>query len=109
MITEYIQLNTLVGNIQIYYTLIIAFLSFGVFSAAGTLSWNIGSSFFSKNPKDSADYQSVHISLTGIRAMIAPIGVVIYKLFGYKITFGVSIIFVILAILILKFSINKDK
>jgi predicted MFS family arabinose efflux permease len=109
MLTEYIDFNTSFGNIEIYYTLIIAFISFGIFTAAGTLSWNIGSSFFSKNPNDSADYQSVHISLTGIRALIAPIGVIIYKLMGYKYTFAISILFVILAIIILKYSISKSK
>ncbi len=107
MITEYIDVNIIVGNVEIYYTLVLAFLSYGIFSAAGTLSWNIGSSFFSKDAKDSADYQSVHISLTGIRSMIAPIGVIIYKLLDYKYTFGLSILFVILAIAILKYSISK--
>ena len=109
MLTEYIDFNTSFGNMELYYTLIIAFISFGIFTAAGTLSWNIGSSFFSKNPNDSADYQSVHISLTGIRALIAPIGVIIYKLMGYKYTFAISILFVILAIIILTYSISKSK
>ncbi|PLX07083.1 MAG: hypothetical protein C0596_13205 [Marinilabiliales bacterium] len=107
MVTEYFNSNFLIGRIEVYYTLIIAFLCYGIFAAAGTLSWNIGSAFFSKDATDSADYQSVHISLTGIRSMIAPIGVIIYKLLGYKYTFGLSILFVFLAIVILKYSISK--
>lgn len=109
MITEYIQQYTIVGNIEIYYTLVVAFFAFGIFNAAGALSWNIGSSFFSKNANDSADYQSVHISLTGIRALMAPMGVLIYTIIGYKYTFGISIFFLILAILILIISTRKKQ
>lgn len=107
MITEYIQQYTILANIEIYYTLVIAFFAFGIFNAAGALSWNIGSSFFSKTANDSADYQSVHISLTGVRSLIAPIGVLIYTIIGYKYTFGISIFFLILAIGILIVSTRK--
>lgn len=109
MLTEYFPFYTEVANIEIYYTLGLAFLFYGIFAAAGTLSWNVGSSYFSKNIAESGDYQAVHISLTGIRSMIAPIGVIIYKLLGYKYTFGISILFIILALGILKYSIKKSK
>ena len=104
MLTEYLPHHIEFANIELYYTLIIAFIFFGIFGAAGTLSWNVGSAYFSKNINESGDYQAVHISLTGIRSMIAPLGVVIYKLLGYNYTFGISIIFITLAIVILIYS-----
>lgn len=109
MITEYFQDFIIFANIELYYTLALAFFFYGIFSAAGTLSWNIGSAFFSQNANDSADYQSVHISLTGIRSLMAPIGVLIYAVIGYKFTFGISILFLILAIIILILSTKKTK
>jgi len=109
MLTEYFPTHFVFGDIEIYITLLIAFLSYGIFSAAGTLSWNIGSVYFSESANDSADYQALHISMTGIRSMLAPLGVVLYKFAGYNITFIISILFVILAIVILRVSISKTK
>lgn len=105
MITEYLPQYFWIGNFQIYYTLIIAFVFFGLFSASNSLAWHIGSAFFSKNNNDAADYQAVHLILTGVRALFAPLtGVLFYSILGYSITFSIAIIFILLSIGIIYWS-----
>ena len=77
---------------------------YGLFMASMTLSWRIGSAYFCEK-KDTAIYQSIHLSSTGVRALFAPlIGVVIYEIAGFTITFAVAIGVLVIAILILLWS-----
>jgi len=59
--------NTTVAGIQLYYMLIPAFLAHAVFAATMGLLWYIGSAYFSRK-EEVADDQSIHLSLTRVRA-----------------------------------------
>jgi asparagine N-glycosylation enzyme membrane subunit Stt3 len=60
--------------------------------------WSIGSAYFCKK-EDAADYQSVHLSLTGVRAMIAPLlGIASYELLGFFVTFMLAVLFLLLGV-----------
>jgi hypothetical protein len=104
MLTEFFSFKFLIGGYEVYVMLIFAFLFFGLFNAFGTLSWNVSSSYFSNDINTVGDYQAVHITLTGVRSLFAPLGVIVYKAFGFTMTFAISILFVILALIILRFS-----
>ncbi|HNQ68384.1 MAG TPA: MFS transporter [Bacteroidales bacterium] len=108
MLTQFFPIKFSIGGNEIYLMLIFAFISMGVFNAAGTLSWNVSSTYFSKDINKTGDYQAVHITLTGVRSLFAPLGVVIYKLFDFTYTFVISIVFLILALIILRIS-QKQK
>ncbi len=62
------------------------------------LMWNIGSAYFCK-PEEAGSYQSVHLFLTGFRALFAPtMGVFFYEQFGLLVTFLVAIVSLLIAI-----------
>ena len=70
-------------DIQVITTLLIAYVFFGLFQAAIFLTWNIGSSFFCTSG-EAGSYQSVHLTMTGVRAVFAPLlGIVFSDLLGY--------------------------
>ena len=82
MITEYLPYHFQIGEYKIYYTLVIAFIIQGIFTAGMAILWYIGSAFFCRNDSLSGDYQSVHLSFVGVRALFAPlIGVYFYQNF----------------------------
>jgi len=96
-----------IWKIKIFYFLIPAYISYGVFSATMGLLWFIGSAYFSKN-EEVADYQSIHLSLTGFRGLFAPLlGIYFYTLIDYGGVFFMGIGFLILAIIILFWSMKK--
>ena len=67
-----------------------AFLFFGIAMSAVHISWNMSSIFFA-GKEDASMYQSVHVSLTGLRGIFAPfIGFMILRFFGVRIVFCVS-------------------
>jgi hypothetical protein len=91
MLTEYFPNHKLIFGLEIYPTLVVAYLFYGIFAATMALLWFIGSAYFCK-PDEAGDYQSVHLSLTAIRAMFAPLlGVLFYELFSFTITFLLGI------------------
>jgi ABC-type polysaccharide/polyol phosphate export permease len=66
--------------------------------------WGIGSSYFCK-PDQAADYQSVHLFLTGVRALFAPIiGIQLYQWYGFSFTYAVGVILLFFAILLMIYS-----
>ena len=72
-----------------------------------TLLWTIGSSYFCKD-EDAAEYQAIHLSLTGLRAAIAPVmGIVMYELFGLLVTFGFSILLLVIAMVLMWWSMKR--
>ncbi len=84
---------------QIYSMILVytAFALFGVGMAGMVISWNISSLFFA-GQKDVSMYQSVHVTLTGLRGMIFPlIGLFIMKTFGIRILFTVALLVFMLA------------
>lgn len=96
-------------NIRMYYTLIFYVLFHGVFAASMVLLWNIGSAYFCK-PEEAGTYQSIHLFLTGSRASFAPLlGIFFYELFGFTATFGIAIVILVLAMLLMWWSYKSDK
>ena len=108
-LTEIIPGYFVIFNTTIYYTLIFYVIFHGVFAATMVLLWNIGSAYFC-NPNEAGTYQSLHLSLTGVRAIFSPLlGVLFYELFGFIITFSLAIISLIAAIILMIWSYNNDK
>lgn len=97
------------AGFHIQSSLLIAFVFFGLFSATMTLLWSIGSAYFCKQ-EDAGAYQSIHLSLTGFRAMFAPtLGVFFYEQFGYNTTFIIAISLLTLGIIYLWRSLYKHR
>jgi hypothetical protein len=91
-LTRYIPFFTEFLDIRLYYTLIIYVISHGFFNASMDLTWNIGSSWFCP-PEEAGNYQSVHLVLTGLRSLFAPLlGIALYEMWGFMFTFIISII-----------------
>lgn len=111
-LTEYFPQHFEVFGIKVYYSLILAYMAHAVFAATMSLLWFIGSAYFAKD-QDAANYQSVHLTLTGMRGMFAPIiGIVFYELFGFAWTFGIAIFSLSIAIVLMFVSMknrNLDK
>ena len=102
--TMYFPQNFEVFNIRIYYTMILYIIAHGVFAATMPLLWNIGSAYFCKS-QDAGTYQSVHLSLTGFRALFAPLlGVAFYEAFGFEFTFALAILSLMIAVIVMKWS-----
>lgn len=91
-------------NIKIYYTMLFYILAHGVFAATMALLWNIGSAYFGK--KESAgDLQAIHLSLTGARAVFAPLlGIYLYQQLGFSISFGIAILSLGIGVLLMLWS-----
>jgi MFS family permease len=90
--------------ITIYYGLIAYVLFHGIFAATMPLLWNIGSAYFCK-PSEAGLYQEIHLSLTGFRAIFAPLlGVVFYEWLGFTLTFLIGIIILISSIVFMAWS-----
>jgi len=108
-LTEYFPASTEVYSIKIYYMLLFYVLFHSIFAATMSLLWFIGSSYFGKD-EDAGELQVVHLSLTGVRALFAPLlGVLFYELFGYTITFGIAIAVLLIAILLMIWSYKKTE
>ena len=108
-LTEYFPNYTEVFGIKIYYTLLISFLSYGIFGAMMGLLWYIGSAYFAKD-EDAAEYQSIHLSLTGFRGVFAPIiGIFFFKIIDYSGVFALGVISLAIGIIFLTCSIKKHK
>jgi MFS family permease len=106
-LTEYFPFNVQWYGISIYPVLIIAVLFNGIFAATMALLWYIGSAYFCRK-EEAADYQSVHLSLTGVRAIFAPlIGVFFYELMDFSGTFLTAIIALSAAILVMSVSLRR--
>lgn len=69
----------------------IAYTFFGIAMAGINVAWNMSSIYFA-GKEDASIYQSVHVTLTGIRGLVAPI-------LGYGLlkTFGITSVFIVAA------------
>lgn len=106
-LTEYFPANIEILNIKIYYMLLFYILFNSIFAATMSLLWYIGSAYFGKD-EEAGELQIVHLSLTGVRALFAPlIGVMFYELFGYTITFGIAIMLLFSAIVLMIWSYKR--
>lgn len=107
-LTSYIPYYTDILNIRLYYSLIGYVIFHGVFAASMVLLWNIGSSYFC-GPEEAGTYQSLHLSLVGLRAIVAPLfGIFFYEMFGFTLTFALSILFVLLSISMMIWSYRRE-
>jgi len=108
-LTEFFDQSVELAGLKIYFMLIPSYLSHAVFAATMSLLWFIGSSYFSK-PSEAGDYQSIHLTLTGVRGLFAPlIGVTFYQLWGFALTFTIAIVSLAVAIAIMFFSMRLSK
>jgi len=72
------------------------------------LLWFIGSAYFCKK-EEAAQYQSVHLSLTGFRAIMSfQLGIIFYQLWGYTATFGIAVGSLAIAVVYMIWSYRKD-
>jgi predicted MFS family arabinose efflux permease len=108
MITDWFPGNFKFFDITIYYTLLFYIFFHGVFAATMSLLWNIGSAYFCK-PDEAGTYQSLHLSLTGIRGIAAPLlGIFFYEQFGFTVTFSLAVIFSLGAVGLMIWSAKKE-
>ncbi|MFK5857020.1 MAG: MFS transporter [Bacteroidota bacterium] len=109
MLTSYFPYHFEFLDITIYYTLILYIIFHGIFAATMVLLWNIGSAYFCK-PSEAGTYQSLHLSLTGSRAVFAPLlGVFFYEMFGFTATFLLAIFSLLCGIVLMLWSYGKDR
>lgn len=109
MFSQYFDAYIDLWNFRIYYSLLIAIFFMGIFTATMSLSWNIGSSYFGK-ASEAGNYQSIHLTLTGLRAIFAPIlGVYFLERFNYSTAFIIAIFSLIGAIFIVIASLKRIK
>ncbi len=81
----------LIGSGIENYVVYFAYLIFGIGMSGIVISWNMSSIFFAGDD-DVSMYQSVHVTLTGLRALVVPfLGFLVLKYFGVKIVFIISI------------------
>ncbi len=109
LLTDYFPASFVFADITVYYTLLFYILFHGIFAATMVLLWNIGSAYFCK-PNEAGTYQSLHLSLTGFRALFAPLlGVLFYEMFGFAATFLMAIALLFMAIGLMVWSYRKEK
>lgn len=103
-LTEYYNGYTEIYGIKIYYMLMVAVFFNGLFMGSMPILWGIGSAYFCQ-PDEAADYQSVHLFLTGVRALFAPIiGIQLYEWYGFTFTYAAGMVFLFFAILLMIYS-----
>ncbi|MCX6256285.1 MAG: MFS transporter [Bacteroidia bacterium] len=108
-ITQFIPYYFSLFRFKIFFMLIPSVVFYGLFTSTMTLAFYIGTVYFCQR-KYAGDYQAVHLSLTGIRAMFAPaLGIFFYETIGYTGTFLISIMTLILAIILMITSMRKTK
>lgn len=85
--------NIISPETLLYFT----FFFFGIVMSGVTMSWNLSSIYYAPH-NEVANYQAVHITLTGVRGSFAPfIGYLILKFISIEATFIVSSFFFLLA------------
>ncbi len=94
-------------GLQIYYLLLAGVIFNSFFISTMAISWSIGSAYFC-NRSEAGDYQSIHLSLTGVRAMFMPLaGIFIYDMAGFSFTFILGASFLLTGIFIMFWSYKK--
>ncbi|MBI9034363.1 MAG: MFS transporter [Bacteroidales bacterium] len=108
-LTEFFPAHFELFGLKIYYTLILAYLFYSVFAATMALLWFIGSAYFCED-RQAAEYQSVHLTLTGLRGAFATlIGIYFYQLIGFAGTFAIAVISCLIAVVLMIYSYKKYK
>ena len=108
ILTYYHPYHFEVFNIRIYFALIAYIVFHGVFAATMALSWSIGSAYFCA-AEEAGNYQSVHLSLTAMRSIFAPVlGVLFYELWGYVAAFSIAIVMLLIGSFIMWVSEKRN-
>ena len=108
-VTSLWKSHVALGDFTLYWGLVPSYLGYGFFTATMALLWSIGSAYFCR-PQESGYYQSLHLSLTGFRAIFAPlIGVWFYELYGFFWAFMIGVLSLIISIVWLLYSIHRHK
>ena len=82
----------LLGTAYVNYIVYLAFLVFGIAMSAIFISWSISSIYFAGSD-DVSMYQSVHVTLTGLRGVFAPfLGYFILEILGIRFVFLTAIL-----------------
>ncbi len=106
-LTEFFPFNFEIWGIQVYYMLVSYMVFNGMFVAGMALLWTIGSAYFCSD-EDTAEYQSLHLSLVGVRALFAPIaGVWLYQMIGFAGTFSIAAGLLVMAMGVMVWSYKK--
>lgn len=75
------------GTLSATIMVFLSYLIFGIAMSGVNITWTMGSIFFAGR-EDASMYQSVHITLTGVRGLIAPLfGFLLYKTLGIMAVF----------------------
>lgn len=75
----------------------LAYIFFGIAMAGINIAWNMGSIYFA-GKEDASMYQSVHVTMTGVRGLIAPVlGLLLLNLTGLISVFAVAAAFILTA------------
>jgi MFS family permease len=79
------------------YLVYLAFVIFGIAMSGIFISWNISSIYFAAD-EDVAMYQSIHVTLTGLRGLFAPfLGYAILEIVGIQAVFITSMLLFLLS------------
>ena len=99
-----------IGTSFVNYLVYFGFFVFGIAMSAIMISWNISSICFAGD-EDVSMYQSVHVTLTGLRGLIMPgIGFFLLKFFGIRtVFFSAFIIFLLASALSYQLYLKMDK
>jgi hypothetical protein len=88
--------------------MLVALVFHGLFASTMSLLWNIGSAYFG-NDRDAAKYQNVHLFLTGVRAIPAPVlGVFIYTQWGFVACFSTAVVLLLAGVFIIRLSLKQN-
>ncbi len=91
-------------GLQIYYMLLAGVVFNSVFISTMAISWSIGSAYFCER-HEAGDYQSIHLSLTGVRALFMPlVGIFIYETAGFTFTFSMGVLLLLAGITLMMWS-----
>ncbi len=104
VLTQYFDSYVEFWGITLYHTMTFYILFHGIFAATMALMWSIGSAYFCA-PEEAGIYQSIHLGLTALRSLFAPIiGVLFYELWGFTIAFSIAITSLIIGSAIMRWS-----
>ena len=108
-LTQFMPSYIEIFNIKIYWSLLVSFTAYGIFGAMMGILWYIGSAYFSKD-ENVTYYQSIHLSLTGVRGAFAPlVGIFFYKIIDFSGVFLLGILSLTTAIIVQIISLKKHK
>lgn len=103
-LTQYFPSGFTWMGLKLYHLMIIASIAYGFFAGAMPLLWDIGSAYFCSN-EEVDTYQSIHISLTGVRGLFSPIlGIWIFEQTGFTFAFGVAMLSLVVAMVFIHYS-----